>query len=675
MSAQLILSITGCLINLALIGIILTKNRRHHTFIPCLVFLGLVTLGTFFISLSSLPGSGTLIVTWQNLAYMTYLGGTLAFYWLTISLTGTSLSKKVFAILAVFCLAVSALIPSGLVFNGMQSIWYGNIPQIGPFFPLYLAGLYLPLLLGLLAILINSKRTLNNEDRSRNQYIMAGVIAFLIGNVSDYLPALGIPIYPLGLIGNILFCLLIAMPILKYELTEFRAVMRTGAAYSLVSVLVFGLLGSAILMINALVPNTASPLAVTLSVTVVFLIAAIFQPLLLSLQRWVDRWFFKERYHYLQAIKKLAQDKEGDLNINQLSVTLVNTLAQGLQSSGVYLLLPSAVTREYITQAYSGQKKNGGMAFSFASPLAMTLKYQDKLVDSQNMEILPSQNDLAEKDRRTLADNNIELVVPFKKDDSLVGILFLARKLTRESYSNEDKQLLKTISAPIAVRIDNALRFETVIKTNTELQKTMEGIILAISAVVESRDPYTAGHQRRVAELARAIGAEMGFSDFQQKGLRIMGMLHDVGKTAIPAEILSKPGKISQFEFNIIKTHSFIGNDILEKIEFPWPVARAVVQHHERLDGSGYPHGLRQNDIILEARILAVADVVEAMSSHRPHRPALGLPAALKEIQQKSGLQYDRMVVDACLRLLNGGRFAFEAPQPSAKKAENLVVG
>ncbi|MGQ9513402.1 HD-GYP domain-containing protein, partial [Thermodesulfitimonas sp.] len=158
----------------------------------------------------------------------------------------------------------------------------------------------------------------------------------------------------------------------------------------------------------------------------------------------------------------------------------------------------------------------------------------------------------------------------------------------------------------------------------------------------------TAGHQRRVAQLACAIAQEMGLPPDQVVGLRVAGMLHDIGKIYVPAEILSKPGRISEYEFSIIKTHPEVGYDIVKEIEFPWPVAQIILQHHERLNGSGYPVGLRDKEILLEARILAVADVVEAMSSHRP---ALGTAAALAEISEKSGLLYDPTVVNVCLRL------------------------
>jgi HD-GYP domain-containing protein (c-di-GMP phosphodiesterase class II) len=163
-----------------------------------------------------------------------------------------------------------------------------------------------------------------------------------------------------------------------------------------------------------------------------------------------------------------------------------------------------------------------------------------------------------------------------------------------------------------------------------------------------------------VALIACKIAEEMGLSEDQIEGIRVMGFLHDIGKIVVPAEILSKPGKINEYEFHIIKAHSQVGYDILKGIELPWPVALATIQHHERLDGSGYPQGLKGDAIILEARILAVADVLEAMASHRPYRPALGLDKALDELSQKKGTVYDPEVVDACLRLFVDKGFRYE---------------
>lgn len=196
-------------------------------------------------------------------------------------------------------------------------------------------------------------------------------------------------------------------------------------------------------------------------------------------------------------------------------------------------------------------------------------------------------------------------------------------------------------------------------ETLDKLREALGGIIQVISQTVELRDPYTAGHQRRVADLSRAMAQEMGLSSDQVDSVRIAGVIHDLGKISVPIEILSKPTKLCNLEFSLIKAHAQNGYEILKKIAFPWPIARIVREHHERMDGSGYPQGLSNGNILLEARILAVADVVEAISSHRPYRPSLGLDKALQEIAQNRGTFYDPQAVDACLRLFTEKGFTF----------------
>jgi PAS domain S-box-containing protein len=193
------------------------------------------------------------------------------------------------------------------------------------------------------------------------------------------------------------------------------------------------------------------------------------------------------------------------------------------------------------------------------------------------------------------------------------------------------------------------------------LRRAMGGTIHAIVATTESRDPYTAGHQRRVTELAVRIGQEMGLVHDRVDSLQVAGLMHDIGKISIPAEILSKPTRLTDIEMELVRGHPQMAYDILKNVEFPWPVAEFVLQHHERIDGSGYPNGLRGNEIRLEARIIAVADVVEAISSHRPYRPARGIGAGLEEIERNTGRLYDPDVVAACVRLFRKKGFRFEA--------------
>ena len=196
-------------------------------------------------------------------------------------------------------------------------------------------------------------------------------------------------------------------------------------------------------------------------------------------------------------------------------------------------------------------------------------------------------------------------------------------------------------------------------RTLDKFQKATSGIVQVLSRTVEMRDPYTAGHQDIVAELACAIAAELELSPERIYGLRMAGLLHDIGKICIPSEILSKPRRLSEPEFAMIKHHPQVATDILKDIDFPWPLAQIIYQHHERMDGSGYPQGLYGNQILLEARILAVADVFETIASHRPYRPALGIDKAISELELNSGKLYDPDVVSACLKLVEKGVFNF----------------
>jgi len=215
--------------------------------------------------------------------------------------------------------------------------------------------------------------------------------------------------------------------------------------------------------------------------------------------------------------------------------------------------------------------------------------------------------------------------------------------------------LNRTLERQVVERTD---KLETAVR---DLRKTMHATVRAISSMVEIRDPYTAGHARRVTRLACAIAKKMGLGEQHTEATRIAGLLHDIGKIAVPADILSKPAKLTEHEFAIIKEHPQVGYDILKEIQFPWPVADIVLQHHERMDGSGYPKGLHGNDICLEARVLGVSDVVEAISSHRPYRPALGTEKALQEISHNKGRLYDRPVAKACLAVFQEGSFTFDS--------------
>jgi PAS domain S-box-containing protein len=229
-------------------------------------------------------------------------------------------------------------------------------------------------------------------------------------------------------------------------------------------------------------------------------------------------------------------------------------------------------------------------------------------------------------------------VIPLRDEgDNIIAMFGVCRDITERKRSEEQLQ-----------------------HSYDKLRETLIATVNILASTIEMRDPYTAGHQRRVTTLACAIAEEMGLSDDQFDGLRLAGLIHDLGKINVPAEILSKPGHINDIELSIIRYHPQICHDILKTIELPWPVAKIVLHHHERINGSGYPQGLKGDEIMLEARILAVADVVEAMASHRPYRPALGIKLALEEITKNKGILYEPAVVDACNKLFTEKHFSFE---------------
>jgi HD-GYP domain-containing protein (c-di-GMP phosphodiesterase class II) len=256
---------------------------------------------------------------------------------------------------------------------------------------------------------------------------------------------------------------------------------------------------------------------------------------------------------------------------------------------------------------------------------------------------------------------DVHYYLPIKHGDNLLGVLNLLMSGTQQIIDKDD-EFFKAVTDVLAGIIEQKRTEDKLNKSVSILRTALGGTIHAMALTVETRDPYTAGHQRRVSNLARAIATEMGLSKDQIEGVRIAGIVHDLGKISIPTEILSKPGGISSIEHSLINTHPQAGFDILNSISFPWPIAQIVLQHHERLDGSGYPAGLKKDEILIEAKIISVADVVEAMASHRPYRPSRGIQLALEEITNNKNILYDPKVVDACLRLFLNKGFQFDRP-------------
>jgi putative two-component system response regulator len=296
----------------------------------------------------------------------------------------------------------------------------------------------------------------------------------------------------------------------------------------------------------------------------------------------------------------------------------------------------------------------------------------------------------AEEALRILASLSVDLVITDISMPGMSGIELMA--IVKEKYASDvivmtgfpedlsyeeviGKGASDFIQKPIGImemilRVKRVLRERALIATQfyiaeqlrssvENLKRAMEQTVNALATAMEKRDPYTVGHQQRVAKLACAIAQEIGFSQEDVEGIRIEGLLHDIGKISIPTDILNKPGRISQYEYMLIQEHPQSGYEILKDIRFEQPIVEVILQHHERVNGSGYPQGLKGRNIMIEAKIMAVADVVEAMASHRPYRPSLGIDKALEEIANNRGVLYEVKIVDACLKLFRSRDFSF----------------
>jgi putative two-component system response regulator len=251
------------------------------------------------------------------------------------------------------------------------------------------------------------------------------------------------------------------------------------------------------------------------------------------------------------------------------------------------------------------------------------------------------------------------IVKPLEQNRVLISVTNALHRRKLEVVGRRYRNMLELMVAERTENLQNTLQ---------KLQRTLGGVIHAMALTIEKRDPYTAGHQERVAHLACTMARRMHLSGEQVKGLEMAAHIHDIGKIRVPSEILSRPGKLSDIEFALIKTHPRVGYEILRPIEFPWPVAEIVYQHHEKMDGSGYPRGLSDQEILLEAKILAVADVVEAMAFHRPYRAALGIDKALTEIMKGKGRSYEPKAVNACLDVFKRNHYRFESDSESPGK-------
>ena len=364
---------------------------------------------------------------------------------------------------------------------------------------------------------------------------------------------------------------------------------------------------------------------------------------------------------FQQAARRITEIVAEAIEVERVSIWLLDEDSGTLRCEDLFQRTPREHSSGEILKAVDYPSYFGAM-------------WASRVVDVHDARRDPRTREFTEK---YLAPNDITsmLDAAIRVSGKLIGVVCHEQVKQLRSWSAEEISFAGEVADQVAQAIQSNQQKESqeaLQESLTKVKNLLEQTVNVLASTVEMRDPYTAGHQRRVAILACAIAREMGLSEQQIEGLRITALIHDIGKIYVPAEILSKPGALTLTEQRLIQTHPQMGHDVLRRVDFPWPVARIVLQHHERWDGSGFPRGLAGEEILLEARILGVADVVEAMSSHRPYRAARGIPEALKIVSENSGILFDPQVVKACLTVFYRRNFQFQTDaertgQPTAQ--------
>jgi putative nucleotidyltransferase with HDIG domain len=371
----------------------------------------------------------------------------------------------------------------------------------------------------------------------------------------------------------------------------------------------------------------------------------------------------KKMYSLQNVIRKLSQFLLRCNNEDEIYKTVCDTFIEaniikfvwiGLTEEGTFDVKPiafSGIEKEYIDSIHA--KWNNSPHGN--GPTGTAIKIQKPVVIS---DIRTAPTYLPWREEALKRGYLSVISLPLVHESKVIGVLDVYSD-KEDAFHKEDVEFLKEITSDIAVGIKSIRLEKNLEKRNEQLGKAVDNIILTMAKMSESKDPYTAGHQKRVSQLATAIARKMELSEERIESLRVASLIHDIGKVSIPGEILTKPTKLSEAEFALMKEHPKTCYDIIKDIDFPWDIASIILQHHERLNGSGYPEGLKDKEILLEAKILGVADVVEAMSSHRPYRAALGIGKALKEISTNKGKLYDSDVADTCIKLFKKDGFKF----------------
>jgi putative nucleotidyltransferase with HDIG domain len=551
--------------------------------------------------------------------------------------------RQILLVLAYICSFVTMVLSwKGFMFQGVEYIYDSYFPVIDKaqghvFYIAYiLLGMY-----GVYLLYRRYRNTTSIQEKHRIGYLC---LASVLGGVAC-LPNLllitqTVRIYPTGHLGSTGFIILVAYAIVKHRLMDITIVIRKSLIYTLITAFLTSIFLVNIILFSHLFQDVTRISSLAPAIIAAIVVAFLFQPLREKVQLVVDKSFFREMYDQQQAIHQFSQCLVTILERQELVKTISHILSSTMHIEQVDILIYNRLHKEYSAIAGEGLPKR--ILLQEDQALVRWLKTKKQPLVRRQIPDYMTDLDFSwhyEDIEQELQQLEAELCIPLILDTRLIGILSLGKKLSEEPYNQRDLELLTILASEAAIALENANLYQ---ETKDHLLNTVR----ALSAAVEAKDIYTKGHCERVVGYAVQIARRLNLSQKQIEALIFGATLHDIGKIGVNEEILLKPARLTEQEYDVVKTHPLTGIKILKAVDLPPEVMDIVKYHHERYDGQGYPYGLMEDSIPLAARILSVADAYEAMTSDRPYRQALSKGEALRILQQEAGKQFDPKIVE-----------------------------
>lgn len=634
--------------NLFLGGLVLGKNQNsklHRVWALFSLCLAIWSFGFFIIYLS--PTNKETALFWNKFYSVGMVLIPAVYLQFALTLTGNKSNRwQAFSrIVYFYSLAIVLSIPTVLFNKGVTLMYWGYSPVRGLTGHIYDIGFPLILITAFYVLIKGLKQTTGRARAQIKIVIFASSIGFGLG-LTNFFPLYGIRIYPLGHIGNFAANIMIVYSIVKYAFLDFEVIVRKSALYSILTAFIGAVYVSSVFIFQTLFQQLTGYKSIFPAMTVAIIIAVTFEPLRRSVQLLIDRYFFKKKYEYQQIISTSSENLRTITQPIAIASFLIETVTNAIQPTCAWLMLYDPKNGYYsVAAAYELSPKNQiTLRFTNDSALVEHLVSKAKYLETEDLEKVFKRRD-DKTERAQLMNLGTKHIIPVMSKEKLLGMLFLGRKKSEEAYGQDDFELLTTLANQAAISFENSQLYD-------DLQASYLNTVRSLVTALEAKDEYTKGHSERVANYAKDIALEFGFSKSEAQLLYEVSLLHDVGKIGISEQILNKPTKLSAREFEQIQSHTVIGERILSGIEALKTGLSAVRHHHERLNGEGYPDGLSQIDIPLPAKILAVADAFDAMTSQRPYRPAMSQTEAIAELKRHACEQFDPKVVRAFISVL-----------------------